>query len=65
MFNAANCTPGVGIVLFLAGSGYWLWFASPTGRIAKFRSHRPWNLLGNLTVAGLLLFLVGRMLGSR
>jgi hypothetical protein len=65
MFNAADIVSGVGILLFLVGSGYWLWFASLRGKIAKLRSGSPWNLLGTLTVIGLLVFAAGRMLAGR
>ena len=65
MINTADIVSGVGVVLFLIGSGYWLWFLSPKGRIAKLSSRSAWRLLGNLTVVGILVFAVGRMLAGR
>jgi hypothetical protein len=65
MFNTADIVSGVGVVLFLIGSGYWVWFLSPRHRVAKLRSRSAWHLLGNLPVVGMLVFAAGRMLAGR
>jgi hypothetical protein len=65
MFNTPDIVSGVGGVLFLIGSGYWLWFSYPRNRLTKLRRRSPWHLLGNLTVVGLLIFALGRILAGR
>jgi hypothetical protein len=57
-----NVVSGFGIALFLIGSVYWLWLLSPPRGIAKLRSRSRWHLMGNLTVVGLIVFVLGRAL---
>ena len=65
MLNGGNILSGVGVVLFQIGAGYWLWFLSPGGRIAKLRSGSSWHMIGDLTIVGMLAFAAGRVLASR
>ena len=53
---------GFGILLFLIGYGYWHWFLFHTSRYTVIRWKCLWHLLGNLTVVGLLAFVLGRAL---
>ena len=62
IFSAGNMVSGFGILLFLIGSGYQIWYVSPRKRLAKIRSRSHWHLLGNLTVVGMLVFVAGRAL---
>jgi hypothetical protein len=61
---AADVISGLGIALWLVGAGYWVWFAMPGGRIAKIRDRTPRRYLGCLSVLGLLVFVLGRMLAG-
>jgi hypothetical protein len=65
MLNLGDIVSGVGVILFLIGAVYWLWFLTHKGRNAKLRSRSLWHLLGNLTIVGMLEFVAGRMLASR
>jgi hypothetical protein len=64
MILAGNISSGVGIVLMLAGFGYWLWFILQANRIAVIRSESRWHLLGHLTIIGMLVFAAGRVLAK-
>lgn len=55
---------GAGVILFIIGAGYWLWFGYQKNKLALIRSRSPWHLLGNLTVIGMLVFVLGRMLAD-
>ena len=48
----------------MIGGGYWVWFghAVQKYRFAVLRSKSRCHLLGNLTVVGLLVFVIGRVL---
>jgi hypothetical protein len=65
MVILGDIVSGFGIALFGIGSAYWLWLLSPPGRIAKLRIHSRWHLLGNLSVVGLVVFVMGRTLAGR
>jgi hypothetical protein len=64
----ADMVSGLGVVLSVIGGLYWIWFGSAfqSNRLAAIRSRSPWHLLGNLTIAGMLIFVIGRvMAGAR
>jgi hypothetical protein len=53
---------GFGILIFLVGSGYWLWYFLHQNRVRVMLRNSPWSLVGNLTVVGMLVIAIGRTL---
>src|SRR5262249_29099100 len=64
MIVAGDVTSTLGIMLFLVGVGYWIWFFRQSSRITVMRRQSRWDLLGNLTVVGLSVFALGRALAE-
>ena len=61
---AGYMVSAVGVLLFVIGCGYWIWFCSGRNYVRAVRRKSPWDFLGNLTVVGLLVFAAGRALAA-
>lgn len=62
MVIAGNLVSTLGIILWLIGVGWWLWFFAQENRATIIRRRSAWNLLSNLSFLGLLIFAAGRAL---
>jgi hypothetical protein len=56
---AGHVVTGLGIASYAAGVGYPMWRAFRENRSHVIRRPSPWDLLGCLSVAGLLVFATG------
>jgi hypothetical protein len=63
---AADMVSGLGVVLSVIGGLYWVRFGSAlqSNRLAVIRSRSPWHLVGNLTIVGMLIFVIGRVIAG-
>ena len=64
MLSAANIVSAIGVVLFVIGAGYWVWSGLNRNRIAMLRGRGPIHLLGTLTVIGMFVLVLGRILAK-
>jgi len=58
----------LGLTVFAVSGAYWVWlaFAGQRHPIATLRGHRGWDLLGNLSVIGMFMFVLGlTLIGDR